>query len=321
MISVALCTYNGERYIHQQIESILDQTLSVDEIVVCDDGSTDHTLSIIESLRESTKTDIRIHRNKTNLGVCANFQKAVDLCKGDIIFLSDQDDVWHLDKVEKTIDYFDKHPDKQVVFTDAQLINPDGTLTGVNLWDYTFHSFYRQQFDNHLAFECFINGNHATGATMAIRKRFAEQHPFAPFCTKELLHDHVIALQAVMEHQLGYINLPLIDYRTHSEQQVGVRYGSKKPPANDYRAALYIDLHNYDILKNDYFVQRANFLTHRIRMKHEWMAPVSIFFHQRNNYRRFYHEEALRVMVYDARVCMNHSLKRILNKIKQPWSQ
>ena len=319
MISVALCTYNGERYVRQQLESILSQTLPVSEVVICDDGSTDNTVQIVKGIAHDSSVSVQIYPNEKTLGVCANFQKAVDLCHGDIIFLSDQDDVWHADKVEITVDYFNSHHDKQVVFTDARLITPDGAPTGEHLWDYTFHSFYRQQFDNHLAFECFINGNHATGATMAIRKEFAGKHPFAQFCTEGMLHDHVIALQAVMLRQLGYINLPLIDYRTHPEQQVGVKYGTKQPPANNYHAALYVDLPNYNVLTDKYYVQRVDFLKYRIGLKHKVLAPVSIFLCQRSNYRRFYREEYFQMMKYDAHICMNHSLKRILSKIQRVW--
>lgn len=79
-ISVALCTYNGSKYIEEQLRSILNQTMQVDEIVICDDGSRDDTIQIIEEVKKEALTDIRIYRNETNLGVCANFQKAVDLC-------------------------------------------------------------------------------------------------------------------------------------------------------------------------------------------------------------------------------------------------
>ena len=79
MLSVALCTYNGEKYIREQIESIINQTMLVDEIVVCDDGSTDDTLNVIKQINAETPVNIRIYQNETNLGVCANFQKAVKL--------------------------------------------------------------------------------------------------------------------------------------------------------------------------------------------------------------------------------------------------
>ena len=121
--SVALCTYNGAKYIEEQIRSILDQTLPVDEIVVCDDGSTDETPQIVEEIAKDVSVDIHVYRNDNNLGVCANFQKAVDLCQGDIVFLSDQDDIWYPHKVKTIVDWFDNNPNKSVVFSNADLID------------------------------------------------------------------------------------------------------------------------------------------------------------------------------------------------------
>ena len=87
MISVAMTTFNGEKYIEKQIESILNQSLSVDEIIICDDGSTDNTIELMK------KYNVQIIQNKKNLGYKLNFKKAMEKCKGDYIFLCDQDAV------------------------------------------------------------------------------------------------------------------------------------------------------------------------------------------------------------------------------------
>jgi len=92
-ISVALCTYNGELYLREQLESILKQTFPPDEIIICDDGSTDTTIKILEEFRRKSFIPVKVYYNKENLGVSKNFEKAISLCSGDIIFLSDQDDV------------------------------------------------------------------------------------------------------------------------------------------------------------------------------------------------------------------------------------
>lgn len=241
MTSVALCTYNGEQYIRQQIESIINQTLPVDEIVVCDDGSTDNTLSIIESLRESTKTDIRIYRNETNLGVCANFQKAVDLCKGDIIFLSDQDDVWHNDKVETIVNYFYHNHQKHVVFTDGQLIDGSGkAIFNGTLWKcFGVNDKCLKQIENGLGMEIFAFENRATGATMAIRRNFEYTSSFSRFCIDDILHDGALAMLALTNNQLGYISRCLIDYRIHSNQECGIGESLNNPVSNNPREVSY----------------------------------------------------------------------------------
>lgn len=99
-ISIAMATYNGARYLQEQLDSFLYQTQQPDELVVCDDGSTDGTLEILESFRQQVPFTVRVYRNETNLGYIRNFEKALSLCTGDIIFLSDQDDVWFCNKVE-----------------------------------------------------------------------------------------------------------------------------------------------------------------------------------------------------------------------------
>ena len=91
MISVALCTYNGERYIRQQMDSILHQDETPDEIVICDDGSTDHTDEIVAEIVSQSMVPCYFYKNEKNLGYIHNFEKAISLCKGDIVFLSDQD--------------------------------------------------------------------------------------------------------------------------------------------------------------------------------------------------------------------------------------
>lgn len=101
MISVALTTYNGEKYILEQLYSIKNQSCPVDEVIICDDGSTDTTIQLInEFIRTNQLNTWKVVQNKENLGYSKNFFKAVQLCKGDYVFLSDQDDVWDKDKVQ-----------------------------------------------------------------------------------------------------------------------------------------------------------------------------------------------------------------------------
>jgi glycosyltransferase involved in cell wall biosynthesis len=93
-LSVAMCTYNGAQYIEKQLLSILNQELPINEIVICDDGSNDDTLEKVENIAANYQ-DVawKILQNAPQLGVTKNFEKAITLCTGDIIFLSDQDDI------------------------------------------------------------------------------------------------------------------------------------------------------------------------------------------------------------------------------------
>ena len=94
IVSVALCTYNGERYLQEQLDSIYNQVMLVDEIIICDDNSQDNTLRIAHQFKDThPELRIRIIENKNNMGVVKNFEKAISSCNGDIIFWSDQDDI------------------------------------------------------------------------------------------------------------------------------------------------------------------------------------------------------------------------------------
>src|SRR4030067_269521 len=96
-IGVVLCTYNGEKYLREQLDSILCQTRAPDQILILDDCSNDRTIEIIENFLKKDGR-IRLIRNETNLGYARNFEKGISLCETDFIALSDQDDIWFNDK-------------------------------------------------------------------------------------------------------------------------------------------------------------------------------------------------------------------------------
>jgi len=117
-ISIAMATYNGAKYLQEQLDSFVAQTRQPDELVVCDDVSSDTTVDILESFRQQAPFAVRIYRNETNLGFVKNFEKALSLCTGDIIFLSDQDDVWFDEKICTVEQIFVEKPNKMVVIND-----------------------------------------------------------------------------------------------------------------------------------------------------------------------------------------------------------
>lgn len=129
MISIALATYNGEKFLSDQLESFLAQTLRPDELVVCDDNSQDSTWAMLTTFAESSPFPVRLFRNAENLGYGANFAKAVGLATGDLIFMSDQDDVWLPDKLARMAAAFDR-PEIMVVTCDQdatdELLRPSG---------------------------------------------------------------------------------------------------------------------------------------------------------------------------------------------------
>ncbi|WP_410001611.1 glycosyltransferase family 2 protein [Sphingosinicella rhizophila] len=126
-----MATFNGANYLQAQLDSFSSQSLLPDELVVCDDGSHDRTIGILEAFRSKAPFDVQIHRNASNLGYIKNFEKALSLCGGEIIFLSDQDDVWFDQRIERVAAAFDKNPQTMVVMNDQLIVNADLKSNGV----------------------------------------------------------------------------------------------------------------------------------------------------------------------------------------------
>lgn len=122
-ISIAMATYNGAKYLQAQLDSFTSQTRLPDELIVCDDVSTDETLDILQKFLYSAPFKVVVFQNESNLGYTKNFEKAISLCTGDIIFLSDQDDVWFDNKLKTIEDIFLKAHDILVVINDQEITN------------------------------------------------------------------------------------------------------------------------------------------------------------------------------------------------------
>ena len=123
ILSIAMCTFNGTDYLPEQLDSIVKQIRLPDELIVCDDNSTDMTLQILNKFREIAPFQVKIYNNIERLGPTKNFEKAINLCKGDIIILSDQDDVWLPHKIEKSEHIFKSNSDIGYVFSNAILFD------------------------------------------------------------------------------------------------------------------------------------------------------------------------------------------------------
>ncbi len=218
--SVALCTYNGEKFLEQQIDSILNQTIKVDEIVVCDDQSTDTTVSILNSYKEKYPEIFKIHLNEKNLRSVKNFEKAISICENEIIFLCDQDDVWTPEKVEKVKATFGNKPEISTVATNGFGIDDENNILDIiTIWDVPKFVMEQGYEFNHFNILNLI-GNFCTGATMAFRKEIKQKILPIPIIDG-FHHDEWIALIAAQKNELYFIDEKLIFYRAHSSQQVG----------------------------------------------------------------------------------------------------
>lgn len=212
--TVILATYNGSKHIVQQLESILNQLDPVDEVIIVDDQSNDDTLSKIKLYLENKvqkEIQIKIKENPENIGPTKSFLKAISECTSDLIFLSDQDDVWMENKtkllLEKAKELNNKVPG--FCFSDLNLI----TFQGENL----HKSFWQEwNFDPSLMrFRKFIIGNSIPGCSMLINQAMAKELKFHQN-TPIKYHDHLIAIIGILFKNYSYTTHSTMKYRIHN---------------------------------------------------------------------------------------------------------
>jgi glycosyltransferase involved in cell wall biosynthesis len=223
-ISVAMATYNGAAYLRQQLDSILAQTRPPEELVVCDDCSTDETVPILREYAEHSRVPIRIFVNESNLRSTKNFEKAIGLCTGDIIALSDQDDVWLPHKLQIIEDRFAGEPDLGLVFSNGFLIDETGKRLPRDMWSrFLFHTHLQRRLsDASKAYDLLLSRYFITGATVAFRSKFRGALSPIPDKIEAFIHDRWIAIVVAAVARIGLIYDHLIEYRLHPDQQMGV---------------------------------------------------------------------------------------------------
>ena len=207
MISIAMATYNGEKYIREQLDSVISQSFFDWELQVCDDCSSDSTFSILE---EYALMDSRIHphKNSTNLGFKKNFENAISFCTGDYIAFCDQDDIWHTNKLEKQISLIG---DYDFVCSNAQLFISSSEEKCPTMMEFlklkVLPDDKRKQFA-HLLF-----ANYCQGTTMLAKTQFIKS--FLPIPDAFVYHDHYFAFVACVCNGFYYCEESLLDYRRH----------------------------------------------------------------------------------------------------------
>jgi glycosyltransferase involved in cell wall biosynthesis len=199
MISVCMATYNGEDYIREQLDSILQQVSSTDEIIISDDGSTDSTLDIIKAYDNA---NIRLINNGGINSPVRNFENALNYSRGDIVLLSDQDDVWMWNKVDTIKQYMKKY---DLVLSDADVIDENGVVIG--------DSFYRINCSKSGLINNLIKNSYL-GCSMAFNRKILDKA--LPFPDDLPMHDWWIGLIGNIYGETYFIDKKLFSYRRHS---------------------------------------------------------------------------------------------------------
>lgn len=214
-----MCTFNGARFLDAQLESLAAQDRPPDELVVCDDGSSDTTREIITRFARQSTFDVRLVVNEKNLGTTRNFETAIQLCQGPIIALADQDDVWYAHKLDQIEMAFLSCPSNVAVFSDADIIDEHSHPIGQRLWRTNgFSSAEQSEFADCGGLSVLIKHPVVTGATMAFQRKFLDVLiPIPPSETHDLWISFLLSA-------IGRIEMfpePLMQYRQHWGQQIG----------------------------------------------------------------------------------------------------
>lgn len=221
-ISIVMATYNGAKYIREQLESIFDQSVKPDEIIISDDCSKDDTLKIIGEYKNKVSIPIIINVNKKNQGYIKNFKFAISIAKGDYIFLCDQDDVWETDKIEITLAKMKNHS-ADIACTGMTLIDNNGKqiydmkpfktspIIGYQTWTYNVYS---------VSMKRLIWGNISPGCTYCVKKSVIAT--YQKIADISLSHDYQLLLVGANRGKAVFIDYPLSRYRIHDNNTIGM---------------------------------------------------------------------------------------------------
>lgn len=240
-VSIALCTYNGERFLQAQLDSLLAQTRRPDQIVIRDDVSTDASLALLRAFvpqAEAMGIAVDLQVNPQNVGYRRNFDGALRACSGEVIFLCDQDDVWHAGKLARICAEFDARPGLLAVHSDAVLIDGNGDTLPKRLFEAL--GIGRQTLRRMHAgdgFRLMLQRNLMTGAAMAFRRNVLADA--LPLPEADWVHDAWIGTLAAMRGQIDSLTEPLISYRLHDGNQLGLGGNDTVPRA--VRRKLQLD--------------------------------------------------------------------------------
>ena len=208
IVSIALCTYNGAKYLAEQLDTLVNQTYTSIEIIVVDDCSTDETFAILTNYA-SKYPQFKIYQNEINLGLTANFERAVKLCAGEFIAMCDQDDLWRPQKIELQVEAI---KDNILIYHDSEFIHEDGT--GMNKKMSDLRNFYRGGDP-----EVFLFFNCVSGHSILMKKSLIDD---ALPLKKGYFHDWWLAYVATNIGEIDFIPQCLVQYRQHDKSDTNI---------------------------------------------------------------------------------------------------
>ncbi len=219
-VGIAMCVYNGERFLSQQLESIATQDILPSSMVVFDDGSTDGTWTSLKMWAANAPFPVQVQRNREKLGVVRNFEQACSLLDTELVFLADQDDIWYPHKVRTFVDAFTDDSQLMLLHSDADLIDGTGQRLGRRLLETLLVTAdERELVEKGLAWQVYAKRNLVTGAACAFRRELLD---FARPFSQLWLHDEWLAFHAALLGRVRMWSEPVMAYRLHGSNTVGL---------------------------------------------------------------------------------------------------
>ena len=233
-IDILLATYNGEKYLKEQIESILNQTYSNFRLLISDDCSQDNTLEILKEYEEKDDR-VEVFLQEQNLGYVKNFEFLLSQVENEIYALSDQDDIWLDDKLECAVNKLEEE-NADLYFSDLYLIDQNGKQISDSFWKEK--GFYKKIIKDK-KYKGLILNNYVTGCTIVSKKQYIKD--IIPF-PKDMMHDYWIALVTSLKGKIIYDRQPHIKYRQHGNNQIGSKMKSQEMNSLDQIRNMFIDI-------------------------------------------------------------------------------
>lgn len=250
-VSVALASYNGEKYLREQLDSILTQSYPIYELIIVDDCSCDSTSQILHHYA-AQYPQIHLEFNPHNLGVVKTFERALQLCRGELIALADQDDYWSNDKIAKLVNALG---DSLLIHSDILVV--DEALQPLQEGQFTHKRLTRGLYVDYLLF------NDVTGCTLLMKRELLDL--VLPIPDGVYMHDHYLALIAAFYKRISYLDAPLVKYRQHSSNVVGAKATNQK---------------NHHQLHAQHYLRSLEVIRHLPMFKHEANITYAIEYHK-----------------------------------------
>lgn len=236
-INILMATYNGRRYVAQQVESILNQTYTDFRLIISDDGSTDSTVKILQEYEKKDQR-VEIYCHQENQGAVANFEFLIGKVRSELFMFADQDDVWEPDKIEKTL-YKMKKDNLDLVYTDLEVVDSRLNQIAPSYWALKGLDYRIKRYNS---FSSLYLNNFITGCTMLVKSKWINEFMPLPKNSKYILHDYWISLVISQTGKIGYLDETTVKYRQHKNNSVGSKTRSEQMDTLDDIRNLFLDV-------------------------------------------------------------------------------